>query len=68
MGRGYIIRETCNGRTREIKTSVKDYRQGWIIVAKTWKTESSARAWITRRIKQLGENANQYKFEIKEHW
>lgn len=62
--RGYIIKE--NGRA--VSHLVNTARYGWTRETKTWKTESAAKAWVTRRIKQIGEKACDYTFEIKEHW
>ena len=60
---GYVIKE--NGYY--IPKMVHDAR-GWHKEAKTWKTESAAKAWVTRRMNELGENACKFTFEIKKHW
>lgn len=67
----FAIKETVNatGYTDYIPKMVNTAR-GWKVEAKSWKTEAAAKAWISRRMKELAEHGNENKFsyEIVVHW
>ena len=51
--KGFNIRETNpQGYTETVKRLVRTSR-GWSAESKIWKTEAAAKAWISRREKQV---------------
>lgn len=62
----FIIRENHNGRSQIIMDAGKMTSRGYIRDFKVFKTESAAKAWISRRMKDIeGLDGWEYTIETK---
>ena len=60
----YGIRENHDGKSRLVLDAGKMTSRGYTRSIKTFKTESAAKAWISRRMKQL-DGADGWRYTIE---
>lgn len=66
MMKTYTIRETHDGRSRLIMDAGRMTSRGFTRGIKTFKTEAAAKAWISRRMKEL-DGKDGWEYAIEEH-